>query len=61
MNILYDYLFHYNSYEELWYAIPRDQVNMYFTDKEKTIGVIHNKDIRLLIEYLHKSEYNVKI
>lgn len=28
---LYGHLFWYNGYEELWYAIPRDEVGIFFS------------------------------
>jgi hypothetical protein len=32
----YNYIFHYNHYEELWYAIPRDQYLQYWNDPKAT-------------------------
>ena len=39
---LYDYLFHYNPYEELWYAFKRKQYGDYFNGKKS--GLMKNKD-----------------
>tara|TARA_R110002020_G_scaffold248022_1_gene462092 strand:+ start:1308 stop:1517 length:210 start_codon:yes stop_codon:yes gene_type:complete len=30
---LYNYVFHYNYHENLWYAIPRDQYREYWNSK----------------------------
>jgi len=47
---LYNYIFWYNEYEELWYAIPRDEEQMFFgIDKNKAKGVYKSSNINTLI------------
>ena len=31
---LYNYVFHYNYHEDLWYAIPRDEYREYWNKKK---------------------------
>jgi hypothetical protein len=51
MNELYDYVFWFNHYENLWYAIPRDQQLNFFNGKrENAKGVSSDKDIQKLIK-----------
>lgn len=59
MEELYGYVFHYNPYEKLWNAIPRDVYNSYFSDRF-TDGILKSKDINTLIEILSKGEDFVK-
>lgn len=51
MEQLYSYVFHYNHFTELWYAIPRDKYTNYWDDKS-TEGVLHAKDVDTLIHHL---------
>ena len=47
---LYNYIFWFNEYEELWYAIPRDQQITFFgVDKKQAKGVYKSKNINTLI------------
>ena len=48
MSELYNYVFHYNHFDELWYAIPRDVYSRYW-DNEMTEGVFNAQDIDILI------------
>ena len=34
MTEIYNYVFHYNHYEELWWAIPRESYNDYWNGKK---------------------------
>ena len=47
MDKLYDYLFHYNPYEKLWYAFKRDESHKYFNGDKK--GVMKDPEIEELI------------
>jgi hypothetical protein len=49
MNYLYNYVFWNNSYEELWYAIPKDQYTNFFSGHLKYTGVYKSKKIETLI------------
>ena len=48
---LYNWIFHYNHFDELWYAIPREAYLKYW-DNENTAGVLNAKDIDTLIHYI---------
>lgn len=51
MSELYNYVFHYNHFDELWYAIPREAYSRYW-DNEMTEGVLNAKEIDTLIHYI---------
>jgi hypothetical protein len=53
MSRLYDWVFHYNHFTELWYAIPREMYNRYW-DNDDVNGVLKSKDISTLIEIITK-------
>ena len=53
MSKLYDWVFHYNHFTELWSAIPRDVYNRYW-DNDDVKGVLKSKDINTLIEMITK-------
>lgn len=50
---LYNYLFWYNEYQELWYAIPHEKYVDFFSGKRNKIkGLKKNADIKKLINSL---------
>jgi hypothetical protein len=49
MNKLYDYIFHYNSVEGLWYAIKREDFTKYFNEGEKQEKFLHDEEINNLL------------
>lgn len=53
MSKLYDYIFHYNHYTELWYAIPRYSYTKYW-DNDNSEGILKSKNISTLIEIITK-------
>lgn len=58
---LYNYLFWHNSYEELWYAIPRDQYTAFFSGHMEYEGVLKSKSIETLIYLInHPDELIIK-
>ena len=59
MEELYNHVFHYNPYEKLWNAIPRDVYLEYWSNRNVE-GVLKSKDINTLIEILSKGEDFVK-
>ena len=59
MENLYDYLLHYNHFDKLWSAIPRDQHNAYWSNR-KVEGVIKSKNIKTLIELITRGEEFIK-
>jgi hypothetical protein len=52
---LYDYLFHYNPYNEKWNAIPRDKYLEYWSSKDVE-GVISSSKYETLIELITKGD-----
>jgi hypothetical protein len=54
MEELYDYVFWFNSYESLWYAIKRDNQLEFFNGSRSKIICIKSKDIDTLIELICK-------
>jgi hypothetical protein len=52
MDNLYDYLFHFNPYEQMWYAVKRDEKELYFSNRDECKSCLHAKDIKDLIRYL---------
>lgn len=55
MNPLYDYVFHYNHYSELWNAIPREKYVAYWTN-ENVEGVLKAKEIHVLIDLISRGQ-----
>jgi hypothetical protein len=51
MSKLYDWVFHFNHFNGLWSAIPRDVYNKYW-DNDDVKGVLKSKDINTLIEMI---------
>lgn len=51
MSELYNYVFHYNHFDELWYAIPREAYSRYW-DNENTEGVLNAKEIETLMHHI---------
>jgi hypothetical protein len=51
MTRIYNYMFHYNPYEELWYAIPRDKYVAYWSG-EREDGILFALSIDNLIEII---------
>lgn len=51
----YNYIFWHNTYEDLWYAIPRDQQLLFFNGRRKEVkGFLSNKSIDLLTSKINK-------
>ena len=59
MSNLYDYLLHYNSFENTWNAVPRDKINDYWNNRN-TEGVLKSKDIKTLIEMITRGDDFIK-
>jgi hypothetical protein len=52
---LYKYIFWYNEYEGLWYAIERDDEILFFNGKRKELkNILSNKDINFLIRKVNR-------
>lgn len=54
---LYDYVFHFNPYQGIWHAIPRNMYMEYFNNDRKDLkGVLKSKNIDVLVEMITKGE-----
>jgi len=50
---LYEYVFHFNPYNELWSAIPRDLHQQYFNNNEVD-GILKSKELTTLFSLIGK-------
>jgi hypothetical protein len=51
---LYNWLFHYNSYDSNWYAFTREDHNDYFN--KSTCFTIKSKNISVLVKILKRAK-----
>lgn len=56
---LYNYVFHFNPFDDIWYAVPRELYIHYWSNKE-IHGVLKSKDIMVLVEMIGKGDDFVK-
>jgi hypothetical protein len=54
LNKLYDYLFHYNSFESTWYAFKRDEKEKYFNGELNKDTILKAKNIKVLLDVISK-------
>jgi len=54
LNKLYDYLFHYNSFEGTWYAFKRDEKEKYFNGELNKNKLLKAKEIKVLLDVISK-------
>jgi hypothetical protein len=62
MELLYRYAFWYNSYEEIWYAVPTDKWTSFFSGKENREddeGVLKSSGIDALIQLVCNQDTEV--
>lgn len=59
MNNMYNYVFHYNSFNQIWSAIPRSKYSEYWNNPDMK-DVLKSKDIKVLIELINKGEDFIK-
>jgi hypothetical protein len=59
MEKLYSYRFWFNCYEDLWYAIPSDQYQRFFSGFLEYEGVIKSPKIETLI-WMINNPYEVE-
>jgi hypothetical protein len=57
---LYDWVFHFNHYNNTWAAIPRDMYKQYW-DNYNLPGIIRSSKIETLLELLHKSKGDIDL
>jgi len=50
--ILYNWLFHYNKYQEKWYAFPREEYPSYFNgeSEDHVSAKTHDECLQLAVE-----------
>ena len=53
---MYNYVFWYNPYQELWFAIPTTQYIDFFSGERKPTDTIKSKDINTLIYIIQHPE-----
>lgn len=51
---MYDWLFHYNPYMEIWSAFKRENKEKYFNGELSEKEVIKSKKILDLVDYINK-------
>jgi hypothetical protein len=54
LNKLYDYLFHYNSFESTWYAFKRDEKEKYFNGELNKDTILKARNIKVLLDVISK-------
>ena len=52
---LEDWVFHYNSFNDQWAAVPRETYNEYWSNY-KHPEVLRSKNLNTLLELLHKTK-----
>ena len=55
MQGLYDYVFHFNTYEKMWCAIPRNKYTDHF-GLGKSEGILRSKSIETLIDIIARGD-----
>ena len=58
LDYLHDWVFHFNTYEQEWAAIPRDKYNEYWSDRDVE-GIIRSNILDTLLEMLHKTKGDI--
>lgn len=56
---LYNYVFHFNPFDDIWYAVPKHLYSQYWTNKN-IHGVLKAKDVMVLVEMIRKEDDFVK-
>jgi len=60
MDQIYNYVFWYNTYEQIWYAIPRDQYNEFFSGNRNYKNVIKSSKIDTLIMIIENPNLEIQ-
>jgi hypothetical protein len=53
-----DWVFHYNPYNNLWNAIPRDVYNEYWSNSQHH-AILKSKHLNTLLDMLHRTKGDV--
>lgn len=56
---LYNYVFHFNPFDDIWYAIPRELYMEYWSNKNLH-GILKAKEIHVLVEMIRKGDDFIK-
>jgi hypothetical protein len=56
---IYNFVFHFNAYTNLWSAIPRDSCNQYWSD-HNIPGILRSKSIDTLLHLLNRTGGDVE-
>jgi hypothetical protein len=59
MEELYGFVFWYNDFEKLWYAIPRESYTDFFSGKYENADIMKSKNIDTLIELICKRNIDI--
>lgn len=59
MQKMYNYVFHYNSHNQTWHAIPRDRYQEYWSNSDAK-DILKSKSIKVLIELINKGDDFIK-
>lgn len=57
MENLYDFVFWYNAFNKVWYAIPTKEYNDFFSGKVDKDDYLSSSQIETLIEYISKEKH----
>lgn len=60
MDQIYGYVFWHNTYEKIWYAIPRDQYTEFFSGNRNYKGVIKSSQIETLIMIIENPNLEIQ-
>jgi len=60
MDQIYNYVFWYNTYEQIWYAIPRDQYTEFFSGNRNYKNVIKSSKIDTLIMIIENPNLEIQ-
>lgn len=51
-SVLYDYMFHFNPHDQLWYGFKRDEANAYWSDRDSVKSLLKSRDIKTILGFL---------
>ena len=60
MEQIYNYVFWYNTYEQIWYAIPRDQYTEFFSGNTNFKNIIKSSKIDTLIMIIENPNLEIQ-
>jgi hypothetical protein len=52
----YDYMFHFNPHDQLWYAFRREDANAYWSDRDSVKSLLKAKDVKTIMGFLKKED-----